>query len=149
MIHHIEKFGFIAIVLVLPLTGHAAPPKTTNAVPQEKIQATFMIPRTQNEGRDPFYPDATSVYQTAAAASKSVPDTGLSLLRLKGILGSTFVQINNVTLGVGETQEVKTAAGPVSVHLLEIHAADSSVTIEANGQRRQLHYGDSLARKEQ
>jgi hypothetical protein len=48
-----------------------------------------------------------------------------------------------MTLAIGETEEVKTAVGPVSVRLIEIHAADETVVIEANGQRRVVGFGGS------
>lgn len=139
MMHHTFKFAIAATLLALPLAGHAAPPKPVNALPKENIKSAFLIPKSQAEGRDPFFPKSTSLYQTAIVPSKPQPEMGITQLKLKGILGTSFAQINNMTLGVGETEEVKTVSGPVTVHLLAIHSADESVVIEANGQRRVLH----------
>lgn len=147
MIPRAHRLGLIAILLALPLAGRAAPPKAakaTNALPAENIQSTFVMPKAPAEGRDPFFPRATSVYQTGVIVRTAAPvDTGISLLKLKSILGSSLAQINNMTLAVGETEEVKTSAGLVSVRLVEIHAADESVVIEVHGQRRTLTFGDT------
>lgn len=140
MIRSAIKFALAATLAALPIAGRAAPPKATNALPQANAKSTFLIPQSQAQGRDPFFPKSTSLYQTTVVAPTTPrPDMGAAQLKLKGILGTSFAQINNMTLGVGETEEVKTVSGPVSVHLLAIHAADESVVIEANGQRRVLH----------
>lgn len=134
-----HKFGFAAVaMLVLPLASDATPPKATNAAPTEHVQSTFVIPKTSAEGRDPFFPNATSLYQTAKSAP--VVDSGINLLRLDGILGNSLAQVNNVTFSVGETEEVKTASGTVSVRLIEIRTASNTAVVEANGQRRVLSF---------
>lgn len=138
MISRAYKFGFAAALLILPLASYAAPPKATNAAPPEKIHSTFVIPKGPTEGRDPFFPNATSLYQTTTV--KPVVDSGINLLKLNGILGSSLAQVNNVTLSVGETEEVKTTSGTVSVRLVEIRAVDGAAVIEANGQRRVLSF---------
>ena len=134
-----HKFGFAAALLALPLAGFAAPTKATSAAPLEKSQSTFTIPKTPQEGHDPFFPKATSIYYVESTA-KPVVDTGANLLKLNGILGSNLAQINNTTFSVGETYDVKTPSGNVSVRLVEIHTADMTVVIEANGQRRVLSF---------
>lgn len=140
MIRRAFKSAFAAALLALPVAGRAAPLKATNSLPQENIKSTFLLPKTQAEGRDPFFPKSTSLYQTASVApSKPQPEMGLTQLKLKGLIGTQYANINNMTLGVGETEEVKTVSGPIPVHLLAIHAADESVVIEANGQRMVLH----------
>jgi hypothetical protein len=144
MISRAHKFALAATLLLLPLAGYSAPPKTTpphdtNAAPHVIIQSTFITPAAPIEGRDPFFPNATSLYRTAIVTNKPVQETGASL-KLKSLLGTSLAQINNMTLAVGETEEVKTESGPVSVRLIEIRA-DQSVVIEANGQRRILGFG--------
>jgi hypothetical protein len=138
MISRAHKFGLAVALLALPLVSYAAPPKATNAAPPEHIHSTFIVPKNPTEGRDPFFPNATSLYQTDTV--KPVVDSGINLLRLDGILGSSLAQVNNVTLSVGETEEVKTTSGTVSVRLVEIHTADNTAVIEANGQRRVLTF---------
>ncbi|HLX71505.1 MAG TPA: hypothetical protein VKV04_17980 [Verrucomicrobiae bacterium] len=141
MISRAQKFSIAVALLALPLASHAAPPKATNAAPLEleHAKSTFVIPKTPADGRDPFFPKATSIYQTDAPV-KPVVDSGVNLLKLNGILGSSLAQINNVTLSIGETEEVKTTSGNVAVRLIEIHATDGSVVVEASGQRRVLSF---------
>ena len=133
----------VALLLTLPLLAHAAPPKNTaskatNSVPTENLKSTFVIPKSPKEGRDPFFPKATSIYGSAGVTNVA---TAAPVLKLRGFLGTSYAQINNITLGVGETQEVKTAGGPVSVHLIEIRLRDETVIIEVNGQRQELSLG--------
>lgn len=130
---------FAAALLSAPLAGYAGPSKATNSAPQENVQSTFIMPRTQAEGRDPFFPKATSLYPVDTR-KQIVAEPGINLLKLNGILGSSLAQVNNVTLSVGETEEVKTTSGPVSVRLVEIHPADGSVVVEVSGQRRVLKF---------
>jgi hypothetical protein len=139
MMSHAYKPVLAAVLLALPLAGYGAPSKATNGVPAEKFQSTFNMPKDPAEGRDPFFPKATSVYQTATV-SRPVADSGYGILKLNGILGSSLAQINNVTLSVGETEEVKTASGSVPVRLIEIHPANGTVVVEASGQRRVLGF---------
>src|SRR5262249_1930613 len=123
MIPSAHKFGIAAAVMAFSLIGFAAPPKATNAPPRtEVVTSTFSMPKAPKDGRDPFFPNATSLYATATAA-KPVVDNSQSL-KLMGFLGGSYATINKVTLGVGETQEIGTPAGPVSVRLVEIKAQD-------------------------
>jgi len=144
MIPSAHKFGIAAAVMAVSLIGFAAPPKPTNAPPKststEVVTSTFTLPKSPRDGRDPFFPNATSLYMTATP-TKPVMDNSLQMLKLMGFLNTSYATINKVTLGVGETQEVGTPAGPVSVRLIEIKAQDESVVIEANGQRRTLTIG--------
>ena len=135
-----RKFGFLAVLLAWPCIAGAAPAKSTNQPPQV-VQSVFIIPNSPKEGRDPFFPDATSLYQTQSSQPVVQQRAGADSLKLVGILGSSFANINGVTFAIGETQEVKTAAGPVSVRLLEIKPQEETVVIEANGLRRQLKSG--------
>lgn len=133
MMSHAHKLVLAAALLALPQAGHAAPSKPTNVVPA----STFTIPKAPAEGRDPFFPKATSIYQTANPAKAPVVESGINLLKVTGLSGSTLAQINNVTLSIGEIEEVKTTSGNVAVRLIQIRA-DGTVIVEANGQRRVL-----------
>lgn len=142
MIFHARKFGLLTALLASSCIADAAPAKSTNQPPQE-VRSVFVMPNSPKEGRDPFFPDATSLYQTVAQTPER-PHTNLAdSLKLVGILGSSFANINGVTFAIGETAEVKTSAGPVSVRLLQIKTQDESVVIEANGQRRELNTSGS------
>jgi hypothetical protein len=140
LISRAHKLGFALALLATPLAGYTSPTKATNVAPKDKTQSNFIIPRTSADGRDPFFPKATSLYQVDTQTKAVVVETGVNQLKLNGILGSNLAQINNMTFSVGETYDVKTASGSISVHLIEIHAADETVVIEANGQRRVLSF---------
>lgn len=140
MIFRASRFGFLAVLLASAHIGAAAPAKSTNQPPKE-VRSIFMMPNSPKEGRDPFFPDATSLYQSRNPLPVVPRTPGTELLKLVGILGNSLANINGVTFATGETQEVKTAAGPVSVHLLQIKLQDESVVIEANGLRRELRAG--------
>jgi len=140
MIFRASSFGFVAALLLLPLAGSAAPSKSTNAAPQD-IKSIFVMPNSPKDGRDPFFPNATSLYQSAASPVPTARPMPLETLKLVGILGNSLANINGVTFAVGETQEVKTSSGSISVRLLQIKARDESVVIEANGLRRELRAG--------
>lgn len=136
-----SRFAFLAALLLLPPVGSAAPSKSTNAIAPQEVRSVFVMPNSPAEGRDPFYPNATSLYHIQSSGP-AVPHTpGIDLLKLVGILGNSLATINGVTFGVGETQDVKTTSGPVSVRLLSIKPQDESVLIEANGIRRELKVG--------
>jgi hypothetical protein len=138
MISRACKFGFLAALLASSCIAGAAPAKSTNQPPQE-VRSVVVMPNSPKEGCDPFFPDSTSLYQSSHPTVVT-PHTNLAdSLKLVGILGSSFANINGVTFAIGETAEVKTSAGPVSVRLLQIKTQDESVVIEANGQRRELN----------
>lgn len=140
MIFRASRFGFLAALLALPCIGKAAPAKSTNQPPKE-VRSIFLVPNNPKEGRDPFFPSATSLYRNDTPQPVSQPTPSADSLKLVGILGSSLANINGATFGIGETQEVKTSSGPISVRLLQIKPQDESVIIEANGLRRELKVG--------
>jgi hypothetical protein len=144
MIPRAHKFALAAALFLLPLVSYAAPSKATNqtnATSQATVRSTFITPQNPLDGRDPFFPNATSLYPSATTTvTRPVQETGVNLLKLKSVLGTSLAQINNVTLAVGETEEIKTDSGPVSVKLIEIRP-DNSVAILVNGQRHVLNFG--------
>ena len=135
----------LLLLCALPRMAHAAPLKpkgATNSVASaEDFHSTFITPKTPKDGRDPFYPNATSFYTVAKPTAADAQTTAAGALKLRGLSMSNYANINGITVGVGETQEIKTSSGPVSVHLIEIKAQDNSVIIEVNGQRRELSMG--------
>ena len=140
MIFRASRFGFLAALLASTCVGGAAPVKSTNQ-PAKEVRSIFVIPNSPAEGRDPFFPNATSLYHSPAPGPVITHTPSADSLRLVGILGSSLANINGATFGIGETQEVRTSSGPVSVRLLEIKPRDESVIVEANGMRRELKVG--------
>jgi hypothetical protein len=123
-------------VMALPV---AAAPVAQPAVPEVVSRSTFVIPKNPKEGRDPFFPNSTRLYETVLPAQPHVAD--VSSLVLKGISGPPnhrLVIINNHTFGAGDEANLVTPQGPIHIRCLEIKA--SSVVIESSGQRHELNY---------
>ncbi len=123
-------------VVVLPV---AAAPVAQPAAPEVVLRSTFVIPTNPKDGRDPFFPNSTRLYESMLAAH---PHTGdVSSLVLKGISGPAnrrLAIINNHTLGVGDEETLVTSQGPIHIRCIEIK--DRSVVIESGGQRHELKY---------
>jgi hypothetical protein len=105
-------------------------------------QSTFNVPRTPQEGRDPFFPSSTRLF--APVVNKAIPQSPAATppgeLFLMGISGSKdhrLAIINNYTFAAGESAEVHTTTGRVRVHCLEIKS--DSVIIQIGDERRELH----------
>ena len=114
-------------VMALPV---AAAPVAQPAVPEVVSRSTFVIPKNPKEGRDPFFPNSTRLYETVLPAQPHVAD--VSSLVLKGISGPSdhrLAIINNRTFGVGDEANLATPQGPIHVRCVEIKAG--SVVIES------------------
>jgi hypothetical protein len=123
-------------VMVLPV---AAAPVAQPAAPEVVSRSTFVIPTSPKDGRDPFFPNSTRLYEVVLPVQPHVAD--VSSLVLKGISGSSdhrLAIINNRTFGLGDEANVVTPQGPIHVRCVEIKAG--SVVIESGGQRHELKY---------
>ena len=123
-------------VMALPV---AAAPVAQPAAPEVVLHSVFVVPTNPKDGRDPFFPNSTRLYETISAAQPHIGD--VSSLILKGISGPPdrrLAIINNHTFGVGDEANLVTPQGPIHIRCLEIKA--SSVVIESGGQRHELNY---------
>ena len=111
--------------------------KLTTGIGQ--VQSVFNLPASPQEGRDPFFPESTRALEIPQANAHSVEISSLKVPGISGTPGRLFAIINNHTFGVGEEGDVKTAAGIVHLHCLEIQS--SSVVVEINGQTHRLNVG--------
>jgi hypothetical protein len=129
----------LPFVLCARLTGGAQPVKTPPAKPAP-IRSTFIIPASPQEGRDPFFPESTRVYEVAvaAAASQVVEVTTLVVKGFSIINGHPMVIINNHSFTINDEGDVLTPGGRVHVRCLDIKP--SVAIIEANGHRQDLHF---------
>ena len=135
----------IFLLLFFGLPAYAAPKKSgdtnsvaqaTNAVPAIP-KSTFVFPANPKEGRDPFYPNATSLYAASALLNPTnSAAAAFELLTLKS-LSPTLAQINRTLMAVGEEADIDINGARIHVRLLQIKA--ESVIIEAAGQQRELH----------
>ena len=125
-------------ILCGQLAGGAEPVKTPPVKPAP-VRSTFVIPTTPNEGRDPFFPESTRIYELMAAATPHVVE--VATLTIKGysiINGHPMVIVNNHSFMIGDEGDVLTPGGRVHVRCLDIKP--SVAIVEANGQRRDLHF---------
>ena len=113
----------------------------TNGVPQ----SVFTIPSNTNQGRDPFFPDATYwLHSSTVVTTTTRPQVDVALV-LNGLSGSVdhkLAIINGKTLEEGETADVPTSSGRVRVRCVEIDTDTTSVIVEVGGERKVLRLGD-------
>lgn len=124
----------------------AASTSVTNApakqAPIEIPTSHFVIPTTTAEGRNPFFPDSLTVAQPNPAISTNIaaklPITTLDLKGISGMGNRRFALINNRTFEVGEEADVPIGSTRQKVHVHCITIGEDSVTIEVDGERREL-----------
>ena len=125
-----------ALVTVLPV---AAAPVAQPVTPDVVSRSVFVIPKNRNEGRDPFFPTSTRLYESVTSKNPAAGD--LTSLVLKGISGPPdhrLAIINNHTFGIGDEGDVITPHGRIHLRCVEIKA--KSVVVESGGQRHELSY---------
>jgi len=109
-----------------------AAPSATNDIPQ----SVFAVPASPEEGRDPFFPNASR--ETPAKQNTSTAANALILNGIGGTPDHKLAMINGHTMAEGETNEVTTASGHVRIRCLEIKG-ESAVIEVIGGERRELH----------
>jgi hypothetical protein len=115
--------------------GQSATNSSASAIPTPSV---FVLPSNPHEGRDPFYPESTRPYASAAVATNVVAIDTLIIRGFSGTSDDRTVIINNHSFGVGDAGDVTTPAGRVHLRCLAIKA--NSVVIEVNHQRRELSF---------
>jgi hypothetical protein len=131
--------GTLIVILAaagVPAVAAEPPAKTPPAKPAAP-RSVFLMPVSAREGRDPFFPDSTRVYEENPASQQHVVDE--NSFAVKGLSyehGHTMVIINNHTFALGDEGDVLTTSGRVHIRLAEIRS--TSVVIEVNGSRREL-----------
>jgi len=122
-----------------------APVAATNAVPvvAEIPKSVFVIPTNPQEGKDPFFPKSTRLFNTvvvATAVTSAKPAAAIpSDLQLKGISGVAerrLAIIGSRTFEKGEERELPTSAGRVRIRCLDI--TTDSVLIQIGDEQRIL-----------
>jgi hypothetical protein len=103
-------------------------------------QAKFVMPRTQQEGRDPFFPRSLYPYGPIAPVNVTTQAPVVAVeLKLKAISGlppQRLALINNHTFEAGEEAEVITTNGRMRIRCLEI--TGDSATVQIGPERRVL-----------
>jgi len=121
----------------LPLFA-AQPPE--HAKPEIQ-QSVFVTPNNPSEGRDPFFPGSTRVYNNNPQNQPRGPS--LAELSLKSILGTpprVFAIINNHTFASGDDGDITIKSGQrLHVICVDINPKAGTATVEANGMSEVLH----------
>ncbi len=103
-----------------------------------QIKSVFIQPKKFIEGRDPFFPESTRVFQ-AVMAENSSHNVEVTTLSIKGYYrdsSGAYVIINNHTFTVGDEGDVVTPGGRVHIRCVDI--LPSVVVIEYSGSMHQL-----------
>ena len=139
-----------SLIVTLAAAGAPAvfgePPKAAPDKPAP-ARSQFVMPANVREGRDPFFPESTRVYEDNPASKHPLDETSFAIKGISVQHGRTMVIINNHTFGLGDQDEgeVLTITGRVHIRLVEIRA--NAVVIEVNGSRRELSIPPSLGTK--
>lgn len=116
--------------------------KTPPAEP--KTKSVFVMPTNPSQGRDPFFPESTRVYDQMLASTRTNQIVELPPLTVPGISGTPghlLAIINNHTFAEGDAGDVLTPSGKkVHIRCVEVHA--DHVIVEVNGHNHRLKVGD-------
>ena len=135
----------LALVLAPVGRGFADAPKPAPAkVPVVIVppHSTFIQPASPREGRDPFYPESTRVFDANIAQHPAAVEVMTSLV-VKGysvVNGRPIVIINNHSFMAGDEGDVIAGSSNnrIHVHLLEIRPG--TAVVEVNGARHEIHF---------
>ena len=132
----------MAAVGLLPLFAAPQPQPEKLAIQP----SVFAVPNNAAEGRDPFFPSSTRVFDANPAKQSQGPS--LTDLTLKSILGTptrVFAIINNHTFAPGDDEDVTTKTGQrLHIHCMDINPKAGTATVEANGMSEVLHLSGGL-----
>ena len=124
-----------------PAPAGAKSEATTRAGLLPPLQSVFVIPKKATEGKDPFFPSSTRVFNIEPEAKPKGPVVVVGELALKGISGTAaepLAIINTTTFTTGEENDVITAAGRMRVRCVAIDVVHGTVLVQVGGQRREL-----------
>jgi hypothetical protein len=116
-------------------------PAATNALPlmPQIPQSLFIIPTTPQEGKDPFFPGSTRIFNDVVVKTNLQPAAVVVELKLNGISGTAdhrLAIINNHTFETGEEGEVVSNMGRSRIICKDIKA--DSVRVLISGEERIL-----------
>lgn len=133
---------FATIFFALTIAAGAAdktPVPAAKPAPVVAARSVFTQPGSARDGRDPFFPDSTRVFETTQAASVHVVE--FNNLKVKGysvVRGRPMVIINNHSFMVGDEGDVLVTGGRAHLRCLDILA--SKVIVEVNGAHHEIKY---------
>lgn len=136
---------FLALVLGLLPVGRsfgqapaAAPAKV--APPVVPPHSTFIQPTNPREGRDPFFPESSGVYDRNVATTHPSAEnpTTLAVKGYSVVNGRPIVIINNHSFMTGDEGDVLSGSSRAHIRCLEIRPG--TVVVEVNGARHEIHF---------
>jgi hypothetical protein len=135
-------FWFLTMIIISRPAIGAEPAKAHPPAKLEPIKSVFIIPANTKEGRDPFFPESTRVYEVSAAvAAVTAHVAEITTLKIKGyslVNGQPMVIINNHAFMINDEGDVLTSSGRVHVRCIDIKS--SFAIIAANGQIQKLRF---------
>ena len=133
---------FVTFAIVIWTTRATADNKTLPIHAPNITKSLFIIPSSNIEGRDPFFPESTRAFEAVMAASQTNRTAEITSLKVPGISGESghlLAIINNHTFAVGDEGDVLTVSGRVHLHCVEIQP--TYVVVEVNGQKHRINLG--------
>ena len=119
-----------------PVSAKAAHPLAETVAP---MRSEFVVPHSSSEGRDPFFPNSDK-FKPPVSVSPTPFLTTLTLKAISGTQERPLAIINDRTFSEGETADVRTAGGRVSVTCISINGL--KVIIKVGSETRELWMRD-------
>jgi hypothetical protein len=123
-----------------PVTAPKAAAKVETNAPAPV--SVFVMPRTPQDGRDPFFPHSMRPYGPIAPVQTNAPAIVAAIeVRLNGISGSSehrLAIINNRTFDKGEEAEIVSGSTRSRIRCLEIKTDSVIIQLIPSGERREI-----------
>lgn len=113
--------------------ANAGDAPTDNTAETNIVQSVFVLPDNPNEGRDPFFPNSMRPYPKQPQPQGVVAYSDIKLEGISRARGNAYAVINDVTFGVGDEADVRTAHGG-KIHVVCKQIEDDSAIVEAGNQ---------------
>ena len=123
------------------LAGNKAP-VAAKSHPMPK--SVFVMPTNPKQGRDPFFPLSTRVYDQMLAATHTnqvVELPSFTLLGISGTPGHLLAIINNHSFAKGDAGYVLTSSGK-RVHIRCVEVGPNHAVVEYHGQKHRINMGN-------
>ena len=121
----------------------STPEGTNTAVDLPIPKSVFVVPTSDGEGKDPFFPKARGQAPAKPGSTKPTERPGADQLALQGLSGSPerpLAIINGRQFAPGEESDVPVHGGNIHVRCIEIKLTDNLVIVDVAGERRDLRF---------
>jgi hypothetical protein len=143
--------AWLAAPLPPALAAGGTVPKSTAKDTDKAVElpkSTFITPGNKTEGRDPFHPNATYIYNQGGGSKNGggkqpvLPALDLVLKAITGVPGNRLATINTRTFAKGEEGEMTVSGSKVQIQILDI--LEDAVILSVNGEQRELRFRRSF-----